>query len=222
MVLLSIDLPSKFRFEVKLTKKRKGSEQTSLLPDLGLVLRSKKGNKLSRFFRLLFENKKIKKLVGTNLAFLIIVSSFFPTTTTGFEKTEVNTLSSPIILTTEKGIQFPVKSVKITQGFRFYHPGIDLDGVTGDSIFPIMAGKVIKVEYSRFGYGKSILIAHGETTSLYAHLSKIEVVEGQEVGKETKLGEMGATGRAFGDHLHLEIHENGHPINPLSILPNLK
>jgi len=182
-------------------------------------LRAKKGNKFSRYFRLLFENERIKKVIGTNLAVLIIASSLLPTPTSGSQEADVNSISSPLVLNTEEGIQFPLKDIKITQSFRFYHAGVDFDGVTGDAIYPIMAGIVSKVEYSRFNYGKSVIISHGEEIeSLYAHLSKIEVVEGQEVTKETKLGEMGATGRAFGDHLHLEIHENGNTINPLTIL----
>jgi murein DD-endopeptidase MepM/ murein hydrolase activator NlpD len=220
MVLLSIHLPAKFRLEVKLTKKRKNLDAKPLLPNLGKVLRAKNGNKLSRYFRPLFENEKIKKLIGTNLALLVVASSLLPATTSGSEELETNFISSPIVLITEEGLQFPVQNVKITQNYRFFHPGIDFDGVTGDAIYPIMAGTVSKIEYSRFGYGRSVTIYHGgETESLYAHLSKIEVAEGQEVTKDTKLGEMGATGRSFGDHLHLEIHENGKAINPLSILP---
>ncbi len=219
MVLISFRLPSRYCLNISLVKKRKIRDEEPLLPDLGKVLRSKKGNKISRYFRLLFENNKIKKIIGTNLTVLIIASSFVPVSASNLESTEVNSISSQTVLNTETGTQHPVNNVKITQGYRFYHPGIDLDGITGDPIYPIMAGKVERVEYSLFGYGKVVIIAHSSTTkSLYAHLSKIDVSEGQEVTKETKIGEMGATGRAFGDHLHLEIYENGHTINPLSIL----
>lgn len=219
MVHLNINLPTVYRLKISFNKRRKILED-QLLPDLSKVFRAKKGNKLSRYFKLIFENKKVKKTIGANLALLIITSSLLPSPIQGLQDTEINSVSTPIVLNTESGIKFPVKEIKITQGYRFYHPGIDLDGNTGDFIYPIMAGVVEKVVHSKFGYGKSIIVAHGgNIKSLYAHLSKIKVSEGKEVTKETELGEMGATGKAFGDHLHLEIHENGKPINPLIILP---
>ena len=83
-----------------------------------------------------------------------------------------------------------------------------------------MDGRVFAINYSRYAYGNAILIYHGsEITSLYAHLSKINVTPNQEVTTDMVIGEMGATGRSFGDHLHLEIRDNGVPINPLTVLP---
>ncbi|MBI3443204.1 M23 family metallopeptidase, partial [Candidatus Woesebacteria bacterium] len=49
--------------------------------------------------------------------------------------------------------------------------------------------------------------------------SKIEVKVGQEVSITTEVGKLGKTGRASGDHLHLEIRDHGIPINPFSVLP---
>ena len=84
-----------------------------------------------------------------------------------------------------------------------------------------MAGIVEAIDQSKYAYGNAILINHGnEITSLYAHLSKIEVGVNQEVTIETEVGKMGATGHASGDHLHLEIRDHGKPINPLSLLPH--
>jgi murein DD-endopeptidase MepM/ murein hydrolase activator NlpD len=83
-----------------------------------------------------------------------------------------------------------------------------------------MVGVIENVSYSRFAYGNAVIINHGNgITSLYAHLSIVEAEEGQEVTMDTKLGEMGATGRSFGDHLHLEVRDHGRAINPLSVLP---
>jgi len=117
-------------------------------------------------------------------------------------------------------IQYPVEPVKITQGFGFFHPGIDLDGLTGDKIRPIKSGVVEAVSYSKYTYGNAIIVNHGDDlTSLYAHLSKIDVSEGDSVTTDTVIGEMGATGHASGDHLHLEIRDSGRAINPFTILP---
>lgn len=152
---------------------------------------------------------------------MLIASSFLPANT--FAGTEVE---QPIInegavpLRTEKSAQYPVSTVKITQGFKLLHPGIDLDGVTGDAIKPIKNGVVEAISTSKYAYGNAIIIDHGnKISSLYAHLSRIFVVEGQKVTTDTEIGEMGATGQASGDHLHLEVRDHGIPINPYLVLP---
>jgi murein DD-endopeptidase MepM/ murein hydrolase activator NlpD len=188
---------------------------------LDQIRRSRRGNKLSRFFRHIFEHNKIQKIFGTNLAILAIASTFFPTTHPFSEEIQESIVTkAPTVFKTEIALQYPVEFVKITQGYRFYHPGVDLDGLTGDSIYPIMSGKVEGIQYSKYGYGNAVLVGHNESImSFYAHLSRIFVGNDQEVTTSTLLGEMGATGRAYGDHLHLEIYENGKPINPLTFLP---
>lgn len=124
------------------------------------------------------------------------------------------------VLTTQRSTQYPMEKVSITQGYKFYHPGIDMDGVTGDVVKPFMVGSVEEVGYSNFGYGNAVLLNHGDNiTSLYAHLSKIFVVKDQQVNMDTVIGQVGTSGRAYGDHLHLEIRDRGYPINPYLLLP---
>ncbi len=175
-----------------------------------------------KFFRYVFEHKSIKKILGTNIALMLIASSFIPTSTLGSTNIEeITTITGPETpIHTTVAIQNPVKVIRLTQGYNFFHPGIDLDGITGDPIKSIKKGRVEMVEFSNVGYGKHIIIDHGSNLeSLYAHMSKIYVKEGDEVDTNTVLGEMGATGHSFGDHLHLEVRDHGIPINPLSILP---
>jgi murein DD-endopeptidase MepM/ murein hydrolase activator NlpD len=181
----------------------------------------RRGNKVSRFFRHIFEHNKIQRILGTNLAILAIASTFVPSSHPFSEEIQDSVIvQSPTVFTTEIAIQYPVEFVRVTQGYRFYHPAVDLDGLTGDPIFPIMSGKVEGVQYSKYGYGNAVLVGHREgIISFYAHLSRIFVGKDQEVTTSTILGEMGATGRAYGDHLHLEIFQNGKPINPLTFLP---
>lgn len=221
MIRLSINLPTKHRLHLKLVQRRGPLLEEPLLPDMGKVLRARAGSKFSRFFRYVFEHKRIKKFLGTNIALIIVLSSFVPVSAVSDiepEQTVISEEATPLV--TQSGIQYPVGEIKITQGYKFYHPGIDLDGITGDHIYPVMAGVVEEISYSRLAYGNAVIVNHGnKITSLYAHLSKIEVEEGQEVNIETKLGEMGATGRAWGDHLHLEIRDHNYPINPFSVLP---
>ncbi|KKR11294.1 MAG: Peptidase M23 [Candidatus Woesebacteria bacterium GW2011_GWA1_39_21] len=181
----------------------------------------KKGNRVSRVFRLVFENNKTQKVIGINLAALFLSTSLvqFPYD----EKVtpdESFITKAPFVLETKKSIQYPVGKIVITQGYKVFHPGLDFDGVTGDPVRPIMDGVVEDVSYSKYAYGNAILINHGnKITSLYAHLSKILVKPNQEVTTDVIIGLMGASGHASGDHLHLEIRDNGKPFNPLTVLP---
>ncbi len=130
------------------------------------------------------------------------------------------TFAQEIKIDTERAVQIPVKKLSITQGFSIFHPGVDLDGLTGDSINPIMGGKVIGIQHSHLNYGNAIIIDHGnQITSLYAHLSKIFVKIGDEVNSNSIIGLMGSTGHSTGDHLHLEVRVKGYPVNPRTIIP---
>ncbi|OGM10194.1 hypothetical protein A2Y68_02020 [Candidatus Woesebacteria bacterium RBG_13_46_13] len=206
---------------MSLAKRRGGSVEEPLFPEFETIKNFRAGNKISRYFRHIFEHKDIRKLLGTNLALVLIASSFAPTNVFADAEAEQNVVgeaSTPLV--TERSAQYPTESVRITQGYRLFHPGIDLDGETGDPIRPIKAGRVEAISRSKYAYGNAVVIDHGnKITSLYAHLSKILVVEGQEVTTNTVIGEMGATGRASGDHLHLEIRDHGVAVNPITILP---
>jgi len=217
---LTINLP-KYRLDLKISKRRGNSVLDKLTPLLYEVKRVKKGSKVSRFFRYVFENKRVQKILGANFALMILATSFVPSNTLGAVEPETSIMAEEVVsLKTEKNIQYPVEEIEITQGFKVFHPGIDLDGLIGDPIKPIKAGKVLAISRSRYAYGNAILLDHGENlTSLYAHLSKILVSVGDEVTTNTVIGEMGVSGRAYGDHLHLEIRDHGVPINPFSILP---
>ncbi len=155
------------------------------------------------------------------MALLMFAATYIPATSyTNFDNDDPIVSQATLSLKTQKGTQYPTDPVMITQGYRFYHPALDLDGITGQPIYPIMSGTVEAVQYSRYAYGNAVYIRHSESlTSLYAHLDKIMVVNGQPVTTGDQIGTMGATGRAYGDHLHLEVRENGVPINPLLILP---
>jgi len=222
MIKTSFSLPQKYRLDINLVKRRGVPNKKPLLSRLESVSRVRKGNKLSRFFRYMFEYKSIRKIFGANLAIIIAGSTLIPLNVNrAMAKSNIDiNHEEAVILTTKRGIQYPLEKISITQGYKIYHPAIDLDGITGDIVRPIMGGRVAYTGYSHVGYGNVILIDHGDNiTSLYAHLSKINVKKGQEVFLKTKIGEVGATGHAFGDHLHLEIRDHGIPINPLSVLP---
>ncbi len=103
-----------------------------------------------------------------------------------------------------------------TLGGRKMHEGIDLSGDTGTPIVATGNGTA-SVENRNNGYGKQVIIDHGfGYKTRYAHLSKIDVVNGQEVKRGQKIGEMGSTGRSSGPHLHYEVIYRGTPVNPLN------
>lgn len=102
-----------------------------------------------------------------------------------------------------------------------YHTGVDLVGTGSKLIYPVNSGTVVYVKYSSTGYGNHILINHNNGIwSLYGHLSKIHVKNGQKVNKDTILGVEGSTGNSTGSHLHLEIRqkETGSQVNPVTFL----
>jgi murein DD-endopeptidase MepM/ murein hydrolase activator NlpD len=223
MIKLTLNLPAKRRLELKLVKNRLAYSSTPLLPKPGEILRTRSGNKISRVFRHVFENKKIQRVLGLNLAAIFLSTSLMQFPFEEVNATDENFVTkAPFVLDTKKSIQYPVEKITITQGYKLLHPGLDLDGTTGDPIRPVMDGTVEAINFSKYAYGDAVLINHGsDITTLYAHLSKIFVEPNQEVTTDTIIGEMGATGHAFGDHLHLEIRDSGKPINPNTILPHL-
>lgn len=111
-------------------------------------------------------------------------------------------------------------SGQISQGYRFYHRAIDISNRSAGPILAADSGVVIGSGWlDNSGYGNRILIDHGNGyITLYAHLSTIQVVDGQRVNRGDVIGQMGTTGRSTGIHLHFEIRQGGVLHNPLSFL----
>ncbi len=119
---------------------------------------------------------------------------------------------------------WPVDQARLTRGFltnrRRSHWGLDLANKKGTPILASERGTVIYTGHAFRGYGKLIVIEHNdEWATLYSHLDKIQVKEGDTVEKGTQIGLMGRTGRATGVHLHFELRQHRQPINPLAYLP---
>jgi LysM repeat protein len=115
---------------------------------------------------------------------------------------------------------WPAFGQQISQYFSWYHPGIDISNLSGGPVRAADGGKVIVSGWpDAQGYGRRIIIDHGNGyTTLYAHLSSVQVSVGQYVSRGQTIGMMGSTGRSTGVHLHLEIRKNGTALNPLSLL----
>jgi len=109
---------------------------------------------------------------------------------------------------------------KITQGYRFYHKGIDIANRGGGAVLAADAGTVRVAGWpDNSGYGNRVIIDHGNGfVTLYAHMSMIQVQVGQRVNRGDVLGQMGSTGRSTGVHLHFEIRQGSVMLDPLSVL----
>ena len=95
-----------------------------------------------------------------------------------------------------------------------FHPGVDIADPYGTDVVATGDGLVIEAEPDA-GYGRSILIDHGDgITTRYAHLSRIFVVVGEQVKQGEIIGAIGTSGRTTGPHLHYEVRIHGTPVNP--------
>ena len=190
------------------------------------VFRSYQGRHFfSRWLRKIFERSHVQQILGLSLMMVVFSLSVLSPQALAFVETiQINSLAPeeemPVETTTEVTFRYPLTSFEISQGFSWRHWGLDLTAPEGTPIYPVAKGRVIEVGQSAWGYGNYLLIDHQNgQRSLYAHLSKQESKIGDLVDKETTIGLIGHTGWATGNHLHLEIYENGLPLNPLEVLP---
>ena len=123
-------------------------------------------------------------------------------------------------------ILWPVKSGKITSKFGNrnhpvlksvkFHRGVDIAVSLGTPVYAGIRG-IVTFAGKRGNYGNLVEIKGSDGIKVrYAHLSKIDVVEGQRVSDGEKVAETGNTGMSTGPHLHYEIIVNESPVNPLN------
>jgi murein DD-endopeptidase MepM/ murein hydrolase activator NlpD len=118
--------------------------------------------------------------------------------------------------------RLPVDEYQFTApfGVRFgkLHAGIDLAAAEGTPFKSIHAGTVTQAGY--YGaYGNSITIKDTDgTETVYAHARRLLVKKGDVVKAGQVIAEIGNTGYSYGSHLHLEIHVNGTPVDPVPFL----
>src|ERR1035437_8800340 len=99
-----------------------------------------------------------------------------------------------------------------------YHKGIDIQLRKGDTVTVAFDG-MVRFAQKKGGYGNVVIVRHyNGLETVYAHLSKIKVSEGQVVGAGDLIGLAGSTGHSTGPHLHFEVRFMGLPLNPEYIL----
>ncbi len=107
----------------------------------------------------------------------------------------------------------------ITQGFKWYHKGVDIANSKAPDVLAADSGTVVTTGWDNTGYGNKVMIDHGNGfITLYSHLQKIYVVSGQRVARGNAIGQMGSTGRSTGTHLHFEVRTVSGLKNPLDYL----
>jgi len=99
-----------------------------------------------------------------------------------------------------------------------YHTGVDISAPAGTPVQAAADGVVIHAQ-SFGGYGRLVIIAHNNgMQSYYAHLSRFDVIAGQEIRQGEIVGRVGSSGRVTAPHLHYEVRVGGAPVNPYRFL----
>ena len=117
---------------------------------------------------------------------------------------------------------FPVPScTDVSCGFYGYtnHNGMDFSNmkINGQKVVATKSGKIMSVKLLDYSYGHHVWINHGKNVAtLYAHMSRIVVKEGQYVKQGQVIGYVGATGNSTGPHLHYGLLIDGEFANPLN------
>jgi murein DD-endopeptidase MepM/ murein hydrolase activator NlpD len=98
------------------------------------------------------------------------------------------------------------------------HTGIDISAPQGTAVKATADGIVVHAAWNA-GYGRCVVVDHGNGyQTLYGHLSRIEVIDGQEIRRGEIVGEVGSTGHSTGPHLHYEVRIRATPVNPYRFL----
>ncbi|ROS32898.1 peptidoglycan DD-metalloendopeptidase family protein [Curtobacterium sp. PhB78] len=122
------------------------------------------------------------------------------------------------------GLAWPVNGTKITGKYGDdrgaghvprYHQGTDAPVPVGTPVYGSGTGEVTKTVANDASYGNYIVVTYGMTAVLTAHLSKIEVKNGQIVKLGTEIAKSGNTGQSTGPHVHVETRRNGTLVDPV-------
>lgn len=101
----------------------------------------------------------------------------------------------------------------------YYHRGLDYAGGYGSAVVAPAGGEVVLVGYEKSGFrvhGNVVGVDHGQgLVSIFMHLSKITVQEGDQLAAGEQLGTIGSTGASTGPHLHWGLYVNGVSIDPV-------
>jgi murein DD-endopeptidase MepM/ murein hydrolase activator NlpD len=110
--------------------------------------------------------------------------------------------------------RFGMRSISVA-GNRF-HGGVDIAADVGTAVAAARGGIVVRVGWGG-AYGYHVVLDHGAGwETRYAHLSRIDVREGERLRQGAVVGLVGSTGASTGPHLHFEIRHDGRALDPLA------
>ncbi|MDO8452035.1 MAG: M23 family metallopeptidase [bacterium] len=183
-------------------------------------------NRMSFWLRKRIEKIPVLRLLGIPLAGATLLAAIvFPGASdiTAFWSLQQTARYTVVdVVPTQSTLTWPLVRFGITQYYSARHPGLDLIAPRGTSVFSMAQGTVLAVQSLPWGYGTHVLVAHEDgLATLYAHLSLAYVKIGDKIRQNTKIGAIGSTGWSTGNHLHIEIYQNGNSTDPLTVLPDL-
>lgn len=114
--------------------------------------------------------------------------------------------------------RFGMRRLGGERGVRM-HKGVDIAAPTGTAVLSSAEGEVLRIGRQPEGYGNFIEIRHPNgMTTLYAHLSRIDVASGDRLLAGERIGLVGSTGYSTGPHLHFEVRRIGAQVNPSRVV----
>jgi murein DD-endopeptidase MepM/ murein hydrolase activator NlpD len=140
------------------------------------------------------------------------------------ESAQARALPSSPDVVPGQGWSWPIEHGVVISSFgaprrNHRHEGIDIRGRSGQDVHAARAGRVSFSGSGMRGYGKTIIIEHGDgLETLYAHNSVLLVGVGERVERGQVIARVGRTGNASGEHCHFEIRNHDDPVDPMPYL----
>lgn len=99
------------------------------------------------------------------------------------------------------------------------HKGVDIAAPRGTSVYAAAEGEVVRRGYDAAGYGNFVELRHPNgMTTLYGHMSRVDLATGDKVYAGSRVGLVGSTGRSTGPHLHFEVRRDGRQVDPTRVM----
>lgn len=166
----------------------------------------------------MFEKRNIKAAFGGLISMTTLASGMFilPGDQSAMAVANIQPFEQEAFIETKRSLANVLpENTGVSQEFHLGHPGIDITAPLGTKIHPLKEGVVVLMSVTKWDYGRSVVIDHGNgLLTRYAHMGKIFVEEGERVTIDMPVGEVGLTGRTTGPHLHLEVMKDGRTVNP--------
>ncbi len=166
----------------------------------------------------MFEKKNIKAAFGGLISMTTLASGMFvlPGDQSVMALANIQPFDEEVVIETKRSLANVLpENTSVSQEYFIGHPGIDITAHLGAKIYPLKSGTVSLMSTTKWGYGRSVVIDHGNgLQTRYAHMGKVFVQEGEKVTTEMAVGEVGLTGKTTGPHLHLEVLKDGRAVNP--------